>query len=302
MKFYRFSQICPLLLALSNLFTSCAVSHPQNDSLVEMQSSLDPVLESPLETPLDSLLDESDTESDEANSNEKTAPVDDTIWDLSDVDTSSISPQRKLISFTFDDAPSKTLENIFAVYVGYNEAHSDCPAFATIFFNGGRFDSQTPHLLATACAMRFELGNHTFSHYDLTKLSKAELQWEIEMTDRLLQKADGKTRHLLRAPFGKTNDFVKEASTSPLIDWAIDTLDWTGVSADEIYRTVYDNRFSGAIVLMHDGYPHTVDALKRLLPDLYADGYQVVSVSQMAKMHGCTLMKGKVYIRARKQH
>ena len=47
---------------------------------------------------------------------------------------------------------------------------------------------------------------------------------------------------------------------------------------------------------MHDGYAHTVDALKRLLPDLYNEGYQVVSVSQMAKMHGCTLKNGKVYI------
>ncbi|MBQ8406240.1 MAG: hypothetical protein IJX09_06275 [Clostridia bacterium] len=53
---------------------------------------------------------------------------------------------------------------------------------------------------------------------------------------------------------------------------------------------------------MHDGYKHTVDALKRLLPDLKADGYQVVSVSQLAKAHGCTLRRGSTYIRARKQN
>jgi len=86
-----------------------------------------------------------------------------------------------------------------------------------------------------------------------------------------------------------------------LIDWTIDTLDWTGVSADTIYHTVYENRFSGAIVLMHDGYKNTVEAVKRLLPDLKADGYQVVSVSLLAKTHNCTLQRGKTYIRARKQ-
>ena len=69
----------------------------------------------------------------------------------------------------------------------------------------------------------------------------------------------------------------------------------------ESISAVLEKKFSGAIVLMHDGYPATVEALKRLLPDLKKDGYQVVSVSAMAKAHGCTLRNGKEYIRARKQ-
>ena len=94
---------------------------------------------------------------------------------------------------------------------------------------------------------------------------------------------------------------MKALVETPIIDWTIDTLDWTNASEDEIYERVWNNRFSGGIVLMHDGYPHTVYALKRLLPDLKADGYQVLSVSAMAKAHDCVLKKGKVYIRARKQ-
>ena len=54
-------------------------------------------------------------------------------------------------------------------------------------------------------------------------------------------------------------------------------------SAEEIYDTVWENKCSGAIVLMHDGYNNTLQALKRLLPDLYDAGYQAVTVSQMAK-------------------
>lgn len=223
------------------------------------------------------------------------------VWDTSDIDVSLISPQRKLIAFSFDDAPSRTLENILAVYAAYNESNPDCPAFATVFCNGKYIDAQSPPLLAAAYGMGFELGNHTHSHYDLSTLSKEQLQWEIDATDEILCTIDGKKRHLLRAPFGRTNDLVKDVAPAPLIDWTIDTLDWTGISEDEIYRAVMENKFSGAIVLMHDGYAHTVDALKRLLPDLKAEGYQVVSVSQLAKMHDCTLMNGKVYIRARKQ-
>lgn len=223
------------------------------------------------------------------------------VWNLDDVDVSQISKERKLIAFSFDDAPSHSLENIFAVYADYNETHPETPAFCTLFFNSGLFDAQTPKLLAIAHALRFEFGNHTHSHYDLTTLDEAQLKEEIDKTDELLYPIDGKKRHLLRAPFGRINDFIKSAAPTPIIDWTIDTLDWTGVSEDAIYHSVFDNRFSGAIVLMHDGYKHTVDALKRLLPDLYDDGYQVVGISQLAKMHGCTLKQGSVYIRARKQ-
>jgi peptidoglycan/xylan/chitin deacetylase (PgdA/CDA1 family) len=224
------------------------------------------------------------------------------FWNMDDVDISHISPARKLISFTFDDAPSRTLENILAVYASFNEENPDCRASATFFCNSGRFDTQTSHLLHACLAMGMELGNHTHSHYDLTTLAEPILLDEIDRTDNALFEIDGKTRHLLRAPYGKTNDFVKSVSPVPLIDWTIDTLDWSGVSADAIYRAVYENRFSGAIVLMHDGYKNTVDALKRLLPDLMADGYQVVSVSQLAKAHGCTFRRGSSYIRARKQN
>ena len=228
-------------------------------------------------------------------------PIDPDIWDTTQTDISHIDPKRKLIAFTFDDSPARTLENIFAVFAAFNEENPDCKASATVFFNGGLFSDDTPQLLYAACALGFELGNHTHSHADLTKLSKEELQSEIDQTDALLQQADKKNRHLLRAPFGKTNDLVKELSPTPIIDWTIDTLDWTGVCAEEIYQSVYYQRFSGAIVLMHDGYQNTVDALKRLLPDLKADGYQVVTVSQLAKAHGCKLRRGKTYIRARKQ-
>ncbi len=224
------------------------------------------------------------------------------FWDTSDVDISDVDPNRKLIAFTFDDAPGRTMENILAVFTRFNEKNPDCKASATFFFNGERLDNQTQHLLYAACALGFELGNHTQSHKDLTTLSDGELVREIDQTDRLLQSVDGKARHLLRAPFGKVNSRIKELTPVPLIDWTIDTLDWTGVSAEEIYDEVLRSRFSGAIVLMHDGYEHTVSALKRLLPDLKKDGYQVVTLSKMIKAHGCTFRRGSVYIRARKQN
>lgn len=227
--------------------------------------------------------------------------VDPEIWDVSDVDVSRIDPNRKLIAFTFDDAPKRTLENILAVFASFNENNPDCPACATVFFNGYLFDDTSFQTVHATHALGFELGNHTQSHLDLTTLDLPTLEREIDQTDTLLEKIDGKKRHLLRAPFGKVNELVREVAKTPILDWTIDTLDWTGVSEDDIYRSVYDSRASGAIALMHDGYEHTVSALKRLLPDLKADGYQVVSVSQLSKAHACPLRRGGRYVRIRKQ-
>lgn len=228
------------------------------------------------------------------------APVSD-IWDVSDVDISYIDQSRKLISFTFDDAPSKTFENILAVFAAHNETHETCQATATFFCNGHFFNAHTLHSLRLAHTLNMELGNHTFSHPNLATLSKPEIQNEIDSVDKRLQNIDGKPRHLFRAPFGRIDERVKQIVQTPIIDWTIDTLDWTGVSAQEIYDVVWTNKYAGAIVLMHDGYENTVDALKLLLPDLYAAGYQVASVSAMSKAHACPLRRGGVYIRARKK-
>ncbi len=228
------------------------------------------------------------------------AEADDGLWNTSDTDISQIDPNRKLISFTFDDSPSKTLENMLAVFASYNEDNPNCPATATLFCNGNLINEASLHTLHTAYALGWEMGNHTYSHPDITTLSDDEFHTEITRTDGLLSAVDGKKLHLFRAPFGRIDGRIKTLST-PAIDWTIDTLDWTGVSSGEIYETVFSQKFDGAIVLMHDGYPNTVEALKRLLPDLKNAGYQVTGVSQMAKANNCPLKNGSTYIRARKK-
>ncbi len=223
-------------------------------------------------------------------------------WDLSAVDISNVQQGRKLIALTFDDAPSSTLEAIVAVFLGYNYTHPMAPATATVFCNGRNISRHSMPTLHTAYAAGFEMGNHTQNHKNLPTLSSEEIQAEIDQTDQILEKIDSQRRHLLRAPFGNVDERVRTLSQAPIINWFIDTVDWTGASADDIYEAVWKGKGDGVIVLMHDGYENTVQALKRLLPDLYDAGYQAVTVSQMAKAHGCALKIGGVYTRARRFH
>lgn len=222
------------------------------------------------------------------------------VWDVSHVDISRVQPTRKLIALTFDDAPSKTIEEIVAAFLHFNETHPDCPATATLFCNGKHVVGGAMDALKAAHKAQFELGNHTHNHEKLTALSPTQLRREISETDKVLGEIDGEALHLLRAPYGEINEEVRSAAKTPIIDWLIDTKDWMGISPKEIYEAAFSQKADGAIVLMHDGYKHTVTALKQLLPDLYDAGYQAVSVSQMAKAHSCPLKIGNVYIRARK--
>ena len=236
-----------------------------------------------------------------AQSFQRTASTsNDGIWDVSNVDISIVSPKRKLIALTFDDAPVKTLERIVSVFLHFNASHPDSPAFATLFCNGKNITASAIPSLQAAYAAGFELGNHTQNHQRLTSLPLPEIRQEIEKTDRILQQIDGKALHLLRAPYGEINQNVRQAANAPIIDWLIDTLDWTGRASEDVHQAVMQQKTNGAIVLLHDGYENTVLALKRLLPSLYEAGYQAVTVSQMAKAHSVPLKNGSVYIRARK--
>ena len=207
----------------------------------------------------------------------------------------------KKIALTFDDSPNKTLQGIISAYTKFNEQNPDCPASATLFCSGHRITQKSFKTLQLAYAKGFEIGNHGFSHRELTYLSYPEIEKEIRSVDKLLKPIDGKQTHLFRAPYGSINDNVKKAVLSPIIDWSVDTKDWTGISAEKIVDCVLQGARDGGIILMHDGFENTVTAVEKLLPLLKEQGYQVVTVSYLAEYNGCHLQVGGVYTRARKQ-
>ena len=223
-----------------------------------------------------------------------------TVWDVENEDVSKINPARKYVALTFDDAPASKLEELLSVFAVFNETHPDGYATATVFCNGCLVNNTALHTLTAAWTLGWELGNHTYSHADCSKLNSQRLQEEIQRTDALLGGIDGKAKHLFRPPFGELNTEQKTQLSTPIIYWTVDTLDWTGISAEHIVQTTLSGVYDGAIVLLHDGYPQTVQAVKLLLPALYERGYQAVTVSQLSKLNACPLKNGGAYIRARK--
>lgn len=206
-------------------------------------------------------------------------------WDTSNVDTSWIDPNKKLVAFTFDDGPTQYYDELLDI-LKENGAH------ATFFVWGNNYKSSFESVVKRVVEEGSELGNHTWSHPYLTKLDEDGIRNEIEKTRALLESITGIERYLVRPPYGSSNMTVQFTVKTPLINWSVDSADWNGGTYDSVYNKVMSNLKDGDIVLMHANYSFTVDAVRDMIPELMNQGYQIVSVSELLAVRGKELTSG----------
>lgn len=200
----------------------------------------------------------------------------------------------KLVCFTFDDGPYAPVTNkILDTLEKYNGR-------ATFFVVGDRADTYSDEIIR-ASKMGCEIGTHTYSHVNLNSLSVPEMQEEIKKSCDAISKYTGKKVKVLRPPEGAANDTVKANVGMPMVLWSVDSCDWDYRNADKDYQTVMDNVFDGSIVLMHDLYPATADAVARLIPELAKQGYKFVTFSELMKIRGVDVEPGEKYFSATPQ-
>ena len=195
----------------------------------------------------------------------------------------------KLVCFTFDDGPYAPVTNkILDVLEKYNGR-------ATFFVVGDRAATYSDEI-ERASKMGCEIGTHTYSHVNLNTLSVPEMQEEIRKSCDAISKYSGKKVKVLRPPEGAANETVKANVNMPMVLWSVDSR-----NADRDYQTVMDNVFDGSIVLMHDLYPATADAVARIIPELAKQGYKFVTFSELMKIRGVDVEPGEKYFSATPQ-
>lgn len=200
----------------------------------------------------------------------------------------------KLVCFTFDDGPYAPVTNkILDVLEKYNGR-------ATFFVVGDRAETYSDEI-ERASKMGCEIGTHTYSHVNLNTLSVPEMQKEIRKSCDAISKYSGKKVKVLRPPEGAANETVKANVNMPMVLWSVDSRDWDYRNADKDYQTVMDNVFDGSIVLMHDLYPATADAVARIIPELAKQGYKFVTFSELMKIRGVDVEPGEKYFSATPQ-
>lgn len=200
---------------------------------------------------------------------------------------------RPMVAFTFDDGPcnNDASDRILDTLERYN-------ARAT-FFMVGENALQHPDNLKRKVNLSMEIGNHTYDH---NHFGKAVSPSDIQMASDAIYKTCGVHPTAFRSPGGSTtytilDECKKEGMT--LYHWSLDTLDWKYQDADRLYKTVLENVGDGDIVLMHEIYPSTADAIERIVPELTKKGYRIVTCKELVEAKtGEPPQVGKQYINA----
>lgn len=198
-----------------------------------------------------------------------------------------VQPDKPMIALTFDDGPGERTSELLDVLDKYN-------AHATFFMQG----KNIPHYPDVIKKMKDtgnELGNHSYNHPELTKLSAADIQKQISDTNTALQEVCEEPATVLRPPYGSINDNVSANVGLPMILWTIDTLDWKTLDPQATFDTTIASATDGAIALMHDIHSTSVDAAIRIIPELTKQGYQLVTMSEMSAAKGIPMENGKTY-------
>ncbi len=193
-----------------------------------------------------------------------------------------------VVALTFDDGPfTKVTNRIVDVLLAHD-------AGATFFVVGSRIDMYSD-TLKRVYESGFEVASHTWSHRDLNGLSADEVLKELNDTEERLNTYIPVGEVLLRPPYGNADEPVREIAGTALINWSLDSEDWKSRDADTIIRYVLSAVKDGDIILMHDLYESTAEAVEYLVPELVARGYRIVSVSELFELKGIPLEEGILY-------
>lgn len=206
---------------------------------------------------------------------------------LFDTEKNPVNPNRPMIALTFDDGPGEHTERLLEFLQFYQ-------ARATFFMLGPRVNAY-PDAVRKIVEAGCELGNHTTNHLKLTDYAADIVASEINVTKDAVYQITGQAPTMVRPPYGAANEIVQSVAEAPLVLWSVDTLDWQTRDAGLISEHILNYVKDGDIILMHDIYPETVQAVIETIPVLQQEGYQIVTVSEMARARGITLENGAKY-------
>ena len=202
-----------------------------------------------------------------------------------------IDPSKPMIALTFDDGPYAPVGNRIMDSL---ETHN---GRATFFVVGNRVSTYKTEI-KRMYDNGHEIGNHTYEHKYLTKLNAAEIRSQIDKCNSAVAAVTGEAPKLVRLPGGLKNATVLANVKYPMIMWNIDTMDWKTRNAQSSYDAVVGNVKDGDIILMHEIYAPSGDAAVRIIPDLTVKGFQLVTVSELARFRG-GVSSGGLYSRFR---
>ena len=152
------------------------------------------------------------------------------------------------------------------------------------FFLVGEWVDKYPEAVKRIAEAGHEIGTHSNTHPHVNKLSAEKNLEEIKLSVDKIEKITGYKTNLYRAPYGEYNNTViKTAQQNGFypIQWNLDTLDYQGLTGEEMWNRLKNKLDGGSIILSHNGTKHTADSLDMLIKNIKSSGFQLVTISEL---------------------
>ncbi len=202
---------------------------------------------------------------------------------------SKLDKEKPMIALTFNAGPDKEVTEKLLDVLQENSAH------ATFFVDPDNLDKDTASLLKRMRRMGCEIGLYISDPGELSDYSSANLKKTINERIAKVEQYSGMKCSIARPYGGYMQDMIYDALKLPVILWSVDTEDAVYDDAATTRSLAMDYASDGGIVIMHDQYNSTVNAVRNLIPDLKKDGYQLLTVSELAYVKDVNLKAGEDY-------
>ena len=203
----------------------------------------------------------------------------------------TVKSSDKLIALTFDDGPHSQYTPKLLNALKEQDCHAT-------FFLLGYLSSSNKQIVNDIVANGHELGVHSWNHSNYAKLTSQQVTDDITKASQALYHACQQYPTLMRPPYGSyTSDTlaVMQKQNLPVVLWNIDIKDWNTSSKAKVKQDLLSQSRDGAVFVLHDSHQSTVDAVIEALPILKKQGYEFVTVSELAALKKQTLSAGKIY-------
>ena len=197
----------------------------------------------------------------------------------------NVQTEEKKVAFTMNCAwNADDIDNILETLKS-NNVH-------ITFFMVGNWVDKYPESVKKIYEAGHEIGSHSNTHPHVNNLSAEKNLEEINLSANKISKITGQEINLYRAPYGEYNDTVIQTAQENkffTIQWNLDTLDYEGLTGDEMWNRIKNKLNNGSIILSHNGTKHTADSLDMLIKNIKSCGYKVTTVSDLIYKNNYTI-------------
>ena len=182
--------------------------------------------------------------------------------------------ERRKIALTFDDGPHPRYTEQLLDGLKERGVHAS-------FFVTGEHASLHPDIIRRMQEEGHLIGNHTYSHIQLTRKNRETFKEELVKTNEVIKEITGEDVLYVRPPYGTWDKSLEEELNMFPVLWTIDPLDWCSKSAPCVAGRILQKADENEIILMHDYYDTSVTAALKVVDELLEQGYEFVTVEEI---------------------